>query len=86
MLGYPPTPPPIPPGTLTADRPTYLPPPPDPKSFRTRLGVNIRTGRPPCICDSGWMHGWSRAGRGVDTAKTRQLSANCCWLRAVFVG
>ena len=33
-----------------ADRPTHLPPPPpppNPLSSLTRLGVNIRTGRPP---------------------------------------
>ena len=28
-------------------RPTYPPPPPDPKSFRSRLGVNIQPGQPP---------------------------------------
>ena len=44
MLGYPRTPPPS--GTPAADWPPPLPPP-DPKIFRTWLGVKIRTSRPP---------------------------------------
>ena len=49
MLGYLWIPPP---GTPAVDRPTHPPasPPPlqTPKRFRTWLGVNIRTGQPPC--------------------------------------
>ena len=40
-------PPPPPPGTPAADLPTHLPPLQTPKSFRTRLGVKIRTGHSP---------------------------------------
>ena len=51
MLGYPRTPPPLGPQRLIG-RLTYHPPPPPfqtPKSFRTRLGVKIRPGRPPRV-------------------------------------
>ena len=53
MLGYAPIPPL---GSPEADRPTHLPPPPlfeTSKSFRTRLGSRIGTGRPPRVAP-GW--------------------------------